>query len=235
MGQLRTIGLLALALTLVAIGAFIALQGGGPERGLGLACMAVFGAGAVMAGVELLPPDLPHPDAQGVTLIAPSRARAIAFMAGGLLAAAAIPQAIHLMLASESPLLVETIVAIVGIAVSGGAALVGLWRLLQPRALYRFDHVGVASLRGARKWFVPWRAVRGIDPIAVHGHYFLALDVDPSIPRPAGSPANPGRGAGLPVFAIGPDGSRVPFEHFAEIVRRHWEQGRLMQTHNAST
>ena len=231
MGRLRATALLAVSLGFVGLGAFAALRGADGALGLGLACMAFFGGAAVIGGVELLPPDLPAPDAQGVTLIRPNRAHMAALTVSGALMAAAIPQTAQLMLETESPLFV-TGFSIVATALFAGAALVGLWRLLQPRALYRFDHVGVASLQGADNWFVPWRAVRGVDPFVVRGMYFLALDVDPAIPRPKGVLPAVGRAAGLPPFAIGPAGSRVPFHHFAELVRHHWEHGRLLQTHN---
>lgn len=230
MGRLRSIALLAISLGFVALGAFAAGQGG-DSLGVGLLCMAFFGGAAVMAAAELLPADLPTPDAEGVTLIKPNRAHMIALMAGGALMAVAIPQTAHLMMTSEPPLLVAGF-ALLGIVIFGGAAFVGLWRLLRPNALYRLDQVGVASLHGAQKWFVPWRAVRGIDPIVIRGIYFLALDVDASVPRPKGVLGAAAKIAGLPEFAIGPTGSRVPFDHFAELVRHHWERRRLMQTHN---
>jgi hypothetical protein len=79
---------------------------------------------------------------------------------------------------------------------------------------------------------VPWRAIRGIDAIGVHGQYFLALDVDPSAAPPGGVPHKAKRMAGFPAFTIGPQGSSVRFDVFAQIVQRYWERGRLMQAHN---
>lgn len=231
MGQLRTLGLLTISVAFVVLGGVIAAQGSGPETGMGLAFMAFFGGSGVMAGIDLLPPVLPRPDAQGVTLIEPNRAHMVAVVVAGALMAAAIPQIAQRMLEGDSPLL-ATALAIAGTTFFATAALFGLWRLLQPRALYRLDHVGVASLQGGQNWFVPWRAVRGMDPFAVRGVYFLALDVDPALPRPKGLVGPAQRATGVPPFAIGPAGSRVPFDHFAELVQHHWEHGRLMQTHN---
>jgi hypothetical protein len=229
MAQLRTIGLLAISLGFVALGAFLTVRGAPAERGLGLACMAFFGGAAIIHALGLFPAERPQPDSHGVTLIRPSRAQLVGLAVGSALMAAATP-AIATLQGASGPL--ATGLAIGGATLFGGGALYCVFRLLQPRALYRLDHVGIASLQGGRNWFVPWRAVRGIDPISVAGQYWLALDVDPAVMRPGGLVRGVNRLAGFPAFTVGPQGSSVRFEDLAEIVHHYWQRGRLMQAHN---
>jgi hypothetical protein len=230
MEQLRTIALLVLSLAFVAGGLLIGAQGAGPERALGIACAAFFAACAIVFGVQLLPSEPPHPDAAGVTLIRPSRAQLLGFCAAGALMAAATPQIVRLAIGEGD--VFATVTAILGVIVFGGASLLCLIRLVQPRALYRLDHVGIASLAAGQDWFVPWRAIRAIDAIGRAGQYFLTLDVDPAVPLPRGMVHGANRLAGFPPFTIGAQGSSVRFDQFAELVQRYWERGRLMQAHN---
>ena len=224
MGQLRTIGLLAISLGFVATGLFVLSTGEGPARAAGLGCAAFFAGCATVFAIELIPASTPRPDSAGVTIIHPSRARLAGLSIAAVLLAAACPQ-IAALAASDGGAFTLWI-ALFGTVFFGLSALAGISRLLRPSALYRLDQVGISSLQG-KEWFIPWRAVRGIDPFAIRDEYFLALDVDPAVGAPKIS-----QFAGLPGVAIGPQGSSVRFDEFAELVQLYWERGRLMQAHN---
>jgi hypothetical protein len=221
--------MLAVSLAFAAIGLGLLWTGEGPMRAVGLGCAAFFAGCAIVFAVQLLPTETPRPDAQGATLILPSRARLAGLTIAGVLLAAACPQIAAL--ASTDGDAFTVWVALFGTAFFGVCALVGMLRLLRPTALYRLDHVGIANLQGAG-WFIPWRAIRGVDAFAVRDEYFLALDVDPAIGAAGRFAAKLNQFAGLPGVAIGPQGSSVRFDEFAELVQRYWERGRLMQAHN---
>ncbi|KAF0181997.1 MAG: hypothetical protein IV086_16475 [Hyphomonadaceae bacterium] len=232
MGELRTIGLLAGSLALAGIGLGVLWTGEGAMRALGLTGAAIFTGAAIVAAIRLLPTETPRPDAHGVTMILPSRARLAGLTIAAVLLAAACPQIAALASTGGGPFTVW--LALIGAVFFGLCALAGVIRLLRPTALYRLDHVGIAGLQG-REWFVPWRAVRGIDPLGANGEFFLSLDIDPaanvaSTPFYAVGAKQPGGRGGA--VTIGPQGSSVRFDEFAELVQRYWERGRLMRAHN---
>lgn len=229
MGQLRNIGLLAVSLAFTALGATLAMTGEGQSRATGLACAAFFGGCGIVFAARLLPSVSPHTDAQGVTLILPDRTQLAGLTAAATLLAVACPQIAALAGASGDPITLA--MGLFGAVFFGIGALVSLLRLMRPVALYRLDPVGIANLQGAG-WFIPWRAIRGIDPFAVRGEYFLALDVDPAIGAPVGFAGKLNQFAGLPGIAIGTQGTAVRFDVFAALVQRYWDRGRLMHAHN---
>lgn len=229
MGQLRTIGFLAISLAFVATGLFMLLSGEGPARAAGLGCAAFFAGCAIVFAIQLMPKKAPRPDHGGATIIHPNRTWLAGLSIAAALLAAACPQIA--VLASSDGGAFTMWIALAGTAFFGLCALSGIVRLLRPAALYRLDQVGIASLQG-QEWFIPWRAIRGIDPFAVRDEYFLALDVDPAVGAPGGFASKISQFTGLPGVTIGPQGSSVRFDEFAELVQRYWERGRLMQAHN---
>jgi hypothetical protein len=229
MGQLKTIGLLAVSIAFAAIGVAMALTGEGPDRAIGLAVAAFFGGCGVVFALEPLPKEALRPDAQGVTLIRPSRTRLAGLSAAAALMAVACPQ-IAAMAGADGDVRAMWI-GLFGALFFGLGALIGFLRLMRPKALYRLDHVGIANLQG-REWFIPWRAIRGIDAYAVRGQYFLALDVDPALEARTGLMQKVNALAGFPGVSVGTQGTAVRFDEFAELVKQYWDRGRLMQTHN---
>lgn len=227
MGQLRTIGLLAVATALTAMGLMMTVAGEGLARAAGLLCAASSGGCALVLALRLIPAPAPRPDPGGVTLIVPSRTRLAGLSVASALVAATFPLAGGLAAAQTGAAGVW--IAIGGATLFGAGALYGVFRLLRPTALYRLDPVGIAGLQGSA-WFVPWRAVRGIDPLSTHGQYFLSLDIDPA--SNAGPPVARARAGKPRAVTIGPQGAAMRFDEFAELVQRYWERGRLMQTHN---
>lgn len=218
MGQLRHIALLAICVALTVMGLIVAVGGNGVARAAGLLCAASSAGCALVLVMRLAPAALPRPDSHGVTLIRPSRTRLAGLAAALALVAMTFPQSAALASTDTSPGILW--IGIIGAAVFGLGALYGVVRLLRPVALYRLDPVGIAGLSG-RTWFVPWRAVRGIDPLSARGEYYLSLDIDPA--------SSAGKSGAI---TIGPQGAALRFDEFAELVQRYWERGRLMQTHN---
>jgi hypothetical protein len=229
MERFRSIRLLAVSAAFTVIGLGMTLAGEGPSAAAGLAFAAFFGGCSIVFAIRMTPSASPRPDARGVTLIQPNRTRLAGLAAGAALLAIACPQIAAMARPSGDP--VAQLMGPVGAAVLGFAAMAGLLRLSRPRALYRFDPVGIANLQG-RGWFIPWRAIRGIDPFAVRGEYFLTLEVDPSLGPPDGIAARPGRIAGFPGVTIGPQGTAVRFDEFAELVTQYWNRARVMRAHN---
>jgi len=227
MGQLRIIALLGLCIALAAMGLMVFMTGDGIGRAAGLLCAASSAGCALVLGLRLMPSPAPYPDAHGVTLIQPSRTRLAGLSAALALVAAAFPQCAALAGSESGPAAIW--LAMLGASVFGLGALYGVVRLLRPIALYRLDPVGISSLTG-RTWFVPWRAVRGIDPLSAHGQYYLSLDIDPA--STAGPPVARARTGKSRAVTIGPQGAAIRFDEFAELVQHYWERGRLMQTHN---
>jgi len=227
MSQLRVIALLGLSIALAAMGFFVSVTGEGLARAAGLLCAASSAGCAIVLALRLLPSAAPRADALGVTLIQPSRTRLAGLSVALALVAAAFPQCAALAGSETGPAAIW--LAMLGASAFGLGALYGVVRLLQPIALYRLDPVGIASLTG-RTWFLPWRAVRGIDALSARGQYYLSLDIDPA--STAGPPTTRARSGKSRAVTIGPQGAAIRFDEFAELVQHYWERGRLMQTHN---
>jgi len=224
--MLRTIAFLAAAVALCAFGLALATAGGLAPFAAGLLCAAASGGAAIGFALQLMPRAVPVPDPEGAVLIRPNRARLMGYSAAAALVAAALPQ-----IAAEAGRQGETVdagLAVVGAIVFAAAACVGFYRRLKPRALYRLDQVGIASLED-KGWFIPWRAVRGIDAISASGAFWLSLDVDSTVPRPR-RPRN--LKADIPPFTIGAHEAEIRFDQLAELVQRYWQRGKLLRTHN---
>lgn len=226
MGTLATIGFLAVTVALCAAGLWLAAAGGLVALTAGLLAAALTGGAAVGFALQLTPRAAPVPDAEGAILIRPNRARLMGYSATAALVAAACPQiAVE---AARQGGMIDAGVAIAGAVVFAAAACLGFYRRLQPRALYRLDQVGIASFED-RGWFVPWRAIRGIDAISASGAFWLALDVDSTVTRPR---RPPNLTANIPPFAVSAHEASIPFDQFAELVQRYWQRGKLLRTHN---
>ena len=226
MARFRTIFLLALSLGLVtlAIGVLVSggFGGGTGSRMSALAALIFFSACALTFALQLMPSTPPPTDAQGVTLICANRARLAGFTVASAMIAIACP-----LIASSA----DTWIGLAGGGFFGLGAAIGLFRLVQPSAMYRLDPVGLSSLRGPR-WFVPWRVVHGLDAYGAADNYWLALAVDPAGPLDPGLRAQINKRAGYPAITVNISGSGIRFDEFTALVQRYWERGRLMQAHN---
>lgn len=222
MARFRTIFLLAISLGFMALAGVMLATGGAGSRLPALAGLIFFTACALTFSLQLVPPASLHTDAQGVTLIRTSRARLAGFTAASL------------MMAIACPLIASTDDAWIGLAGGGFfgiGAVLGLFRLVQPNALYRLDPVGISSLRG-QGWFLPWRLVRGLDAYGAADTYWLALALDPAAPLEPKLRAQLNRRAGYPAVTLSISGAGIRFDEFTALVQRYWERGQLMQTHN---
>lgn len=222
MARFRTIFLLAISLGLMAMTGVVLAAGSARSRVGALAGLIFFSACALTFALQLLPPASLQTDAQGVTLLRTSRARLAGFTAASVMMAIACP-----LIASSD----DAWIGLAGGGFFGVGAVLGLYRLAQPNALYRLDPVGISSLRG-QGWFLPWRLVRGLDAYGAADSYWLALAVDPAAPLEPKLRAQLNRRAGYPAITLSISGAGIRFDEFTALVQRYWERGQLMQAHN---
>lgn len=222
MARFRTIFLLAMSLGFVALASVVLVTGGARSHITAVAGLIFFAACALTFALKLIPPAAPQTDAQGVTLIRTSRARLAGFTGACCMMAIACP-----LIASTE----DTWIGLAGGGFFGIGAALGLFRLVQPSALYRLDPVGLSNLRG-QGWFVPWRLVHGLDAYGAADSYWLALAIDTASPLEPKLRAQINRRAGYPAVTLSVSGTGIRFDEFTTLVQRYWERGRLMQAHN---
>ncbi|MGE0046774.1 MAG: STM3941 family protein [Hyphomonadaceae bacterium] len=217
LSRLRTIGLLLISLVFVGLG--ILLLTAGERPGLALACIALFGACAIVFALDLLPkrPLVPEPD--GAIVVRGSRARFVVLGLSGAAMAAACPM-IATMAAAENDWRVA-VIAWAGAIFFGFGALYLLWRATRSPDLWRLDAEGVQSLAGV-KWRLPWRAIVSLRPFEIRGQRFLALDVHPDFAPPPSLARGLSRALGVPQFAIGAQGAAAAYVDIEAHVVRLW-------------
>ncbi|MDX2234814.1 MAG: STM3941 family protein [Hyphomonadaceae bacterium] len=223
MSRTQAVLLLLTSLAFTAAGAVIALRGGADDRAAGLACGVFFAACSVVFTGELLPRRLPVPDVGGVVLIHRDRIQTGVLAVGGALMGAGC--ALLAPLAAAQGDVVMTAVAWGGAAFFGLAAPIGLWRLARGRPLYRLDPEGIAQLDGDR-WMLRWRDIAAIEPFAMGGQRWLALQPGPGVAARPGAVARVTDAAGLPAYAVSALGARLDFEVVAALVMDYWTRGR---------
>ena len=223
MNRIRAALLLVVSLIFVAIGAAMLWKGDASDRPVAAACLALFGACALVFVGQLFPRRAPAPDANGATLIQIDRRQMAVLVIAAALIAAACPAIGALAVADGQ--VVNAWIVWSGTAFFGACALIGLWRLIRARPVLRLDAGGIANLAG-KGWTIPWRAIRSIEAFGVKGQNFLAFDVDPAAGIAGGAMQSVNRAFGFPPFSIGVQGTGLLFDDLARIVVDHWERHR---------
>lgn len=214
-------GMLIVSLGFVAIGGFMLTDPDTGDRVAGAACIAFFGACAIVFVGELLPKRAPEADAAGVTYIRPSRVQSALLVVAAALAAAACPTIAALAAADGA--MVKSWIVWAGTLFFGAGVPLGLMRLIRARPLFRLDANGVTNLAG-KGWTIPWRAIRTIEVFGKNGQNFLAFDVDPALSIKGGAMQTVNRAFGFPAFAIGAQGTGMRFEQLRDLVLGYWRR-----------
>ena len=193
------------------------------DRPLAAACLAFFGACAIVFIGELLPKHAPAPDAAGVTIITPNRTQLAMLVLASGLAAGACPTIAALAAADGQA--VKSWITWSGVVLFGLGVPIGLWRMIRAKPIYRLDGHGIENLSG-KGWTIPWRAIRTIETFGQKGQNWLALDVDPAAGIAGGAMQGVNRAFGFPAFTVGAQGTGMRFDQLADIVRGYWARGR---------
>ena len=223
MGRIRASLLLLVSLVFVGTGGWMLVVGAAGDRPLAAACLAFFGACAIVFVGELLPKHAPTPDAAGVTIITPDRTQMAMLVLACGLAAGACPGIAALAAADGQ--IVKSWITWSGTALFGAGVPISLWRMIRAKPLYRLDAHGIENLSG-KGWTIPWTAIRNIETFGQSGQNWLALEVDPAIGIQGGAMQTVNRAFGFPAFTIGAQGTGMRFAQLADLVLGYWTRGR---------
>ena len=223
MSRGRTVLLLLVSLAFVAVGIFLLIKGDAGDRVPALSCTAFFGACVLVFLGQLLETPPPAPDRDGVLLIRPNRVQTGALALGGLLMGAACPF-IGAMAWADGDL-VAGAVGWAGGVFFIACGLIGAWRLVRAKTLFRLDPDGVTNF-ALNQWRLPWGAIEEIETLTVRGQKFLALRPDPAFEIPAPMAGKLNQAFGFPAFTLTASGTGLKHDAFAEIVLSYWRRDR---------
>ena len=223
MGRIKASLFLLMSLVFVGAGGWMLVVGAAGDRAVAAAILAFFGACAIVFVGELLPKQMPTPNAAGGTIIQPNRTQmAMLALASGL-AAGACPTIAAL--AAVNGQMVKSWITWSGAGLFGIGVPIGLWRMIRAKPLYRLDAYGIENLSG-KGWVIPWSTIRNIEKFGQSGQNWLALEVDPAAGIQGGAMQSVNRAFGFPAFTIGAQGAGMRFDQLTNLVLGYWARGR---------
>jgi hypothetical protein len=213
--------LLAIGLGFVAGGVFILIAGDAEDRILGLAWVLFFGACALVGGFALLPRRALLPGSDGAVTLLPDRLQLVGLCAGGA-GMSAGSFYIGQVARAEGGVLMS-LLCWTGVAFFGLAAVLGVWRLLNPKPLARLDAEGV-HVFGRMGWSLRWRDIGAIGQIEIGSQRFVAFEAAARAPGSFSDRANDA--LGMPRHMLGVSGTAARFEDLHAHALAFWSRHR---------
>lgn len=207
-----------ISLAFVAAGFLILIQGEAGDRAMAIACIAFFGACALIGAFSLAPKRALKVEADGAVVLMPDSAQSLGFILGG--AGLSLGCFLLAPLALADGNLLVAAIAWFGAAFFALAVPIGAWRLLQSRPLARLNEAGVQTF-GLNAWSLSWQQVRDIGVYEIHNQRFVAFDVDAEAPTFSDRVSD---AFNLPRYALGVAGTAARFEDLEAQVRALWSQ-----------